>query len=88
MKTIRWGMIGRGDFLDFLFGPISEVRAFAANQAGAYRPEESSRPTQPMIQAIVDELNGKGKCASTGESAARTAQVMDAILGEFRARSS
>ena len=28
------------DFLDFLFGPVETVRAFAANQAGAYKPED------------------------------------------------
>ena len=39
---------------------------------------------QPMIQSIVDELNGLGRCASTGESGARTAWVMDEILNEFR----
>jgi hypothetical protein len=43
---------------------------------------------QPLIQTIVDELNGSGKCPSTGESAARTAHVMEAILAEFRERSS
>jgi predicted dehydrogenase len=135
------------DFLDFLFGPIESVRAFAGNQAGAYPPEDivtasyrfasgvygsgtwcyaadfdeeynevigakgrirfsTSAPVpirltrgdsveeisvgdpphvhQPLIQTIVDELNGRGKCPSTGESAARTAWVMDEILGEFR----
>jgi 1,5-anhydro-D-fructose reductase (1,5-anhydro-D-mannitol-forming) len=139
------------DFLDFLFGPIVDVRGFAGNQGGAYRPEDvvtatyrfasgaygcgiwcytadfdeeyneivgangrigfsTSQPVpirifrgetveelpigdpdhvhQPLIQTIVDELNGSGKCASTGESAARTAQVMDTILAEFRTRSS
>ena len=40
---------------------------------------------QPLIQTIVDELNGIGACPSTGESAARTARVMDAILADFRA---
>ncbi len=40
---------------------------------------------QPLIQTIVDELNGIGQCPSTGESGARTARVMDAILAEFRA---
>jgi len=39
-----------------------------------------------MIQTIVDELNGVGCCASTGESGARTAKVMDAIVAECRAR--
>jgi predicted dehydrogenase len=138
------------DFLDFMFGPIVEVRAFAANQAGAYRPEDIVSATyrfasgvlgsgtwcysadfeeeyneiigergrirfsttepvpiriyrgvaveefpaadpdhvhQPLIQTIVDELNGGGKCPSTGESAARTAKVMEAILADFRAHS-
>ena len=136
------------DFLDFVCGPIETVRAFADNQAGAYRPEDVvtanyrfasgvygsgawcfaadfdeeyneiigasgrirfstyapvpirlSRGStteeipigdpphvhQPMIQSIVDELNGNGHCPSTGGSGARTAWVMDEILNEFRA---
>ena len=32
---------------------------------------------QPLIQTIVDELNGKGQCSSTGETAARTSWAMD-----------
>jgi len=35
---------------------------------------------QPLIQTMVDELLGEGRCPSTGESAARTARVMDAVL--------
>ncbi|GEO05656.1 oxidoreductase [Adhaeribacter aerolatus] len=34
---------------------------------------------QPLIQEMVAELLGQGTCPSTGESAARTAQVMDKI---------
>jgi len=29
------------DFFDFVFGPIEKVRAFAANQGGAYGPEDT-----------------------------------------------
>jgi 1,5-anhydro-D-fructose reductase (1,5-anhydro-D-mannitol-forming) len=144
------------DILDFVFGPIEEVRAFAANQGGAYPaedlvtatyrfasgvhfsgawcftadfddeyneiigangrirystfppldPSRGSRPApiriirgdrveempiadpayvhQPLIQTIVDEMNGKGRCPSTAESAARTARVIDDTLAEFR----
>ncbi len=36
---------------------------------------------QPFIQEIVAELVGLGKAPSTGESAARTALVMDKIVG-------
>jgi predicted dehydrogenase len=35
---------------------------------------------QPMIQAIVDELNGTDRCPSTGDTAARTAAVSERIL--------
>jgi 1,5-anhydro-D-fructose reductase (1,5-anhydro-D-mannitol-forming) len=32
---------------------------------------------QPLIQTIVDELLGRGRCESTGESGARTSWVLD-----------
>lgn len=35
---------------------------------------------QPLIQTVVDELLGKGRCPSTGESAARTNFVMESIV--------
>jgi predicted dehydrogenase len=35
---------------------------------------------QPLIQAVVDDLNGRGACPSTGQSAARTSWVMDRML--------
>ncbi len=137
------------DFFDFLFGPITEVRGFAANKARGYEAEDlvtvsyrfqsgvhgngmwcyaadynyemneivgskgriqysTSTPVpikllrgdkteelpvgdpphvhQPLIQSIVNELNGNGHCPSTGESAARTAWVMEQVLGEFYAK--
>lgn len=137
------------DILDFLFGPIEEVRGFAINQGGKYKSEDlitgsyrfasgvmgqgtwcytadydyemneivgtkgriqfsTTAPVpirvfhgdtseeipagdpphvhQPLIQTIVDEMNGKGKCPSTGESGSRTALFMDRLLGEFYGR--
>lgn len=136
------------DFLDFLLGPITDVRAFAGNRGGRYPSEDTVAASyrfasgafgsgswcfaadadaeytelvgatgrlrfssfapvpikvmrgstveehavgdpehvhQPLIQSIVDELNGEGACPSTGETAARTAKVVDAILAEHRA---
>ncbi len=35
---------------------------------------------QPLIQTVVNELIGEGKCPSTGESGARTSRVMDQML--------
>jgi predicted dehydrogenase len=137
------------DILDFLLGPIVDVRAFADNQARAHATEDvvvasfrfasgvygsgtwcfasdeqdeyvevsgslgairfsvtrpvpmritSSNRTrevpiadpahvhQPLIQSIVDELNGEGRCTSCGQSALRTARVLDTIVGGFRER--
>ncbi len=41
---------------------------------------------QQLIQSIVDELNGCGRCPSTGRTAARSSRVMDEILAGHRAR--
>jgi predicted dehydrogenase len=40
---------------------------------------------QPLIETIVGELNGQGRCPSTGECGARTTWVIDQILREYRA---
>ena len=134
------------DILDFLLGPIREVRGKAANQAQAYpaedlvsaqfvfdsgvhgtgiwcfsafeRQDENEivgsegkiifstfgdepiiliRATetvefpianplhiqQPLIQSIVNELNGGPPCPSRGESAARTSWVMDQCIRNY-----
>lgn len=40
---------------------------------------------QPLIQTIVDELRGRGRCESTGESGARASWVMDqCVSGYYR----
>ena len=41
---------------------------------------------QPLIQTVVDDLLGEGKCPSTGESGARTTWVMDQILAGYKAQ--
>ena len=38
---------------------------------------------QYLIETIVNELLGKGKCPSTGETATKTAWVMDKLLGRI-----
>jgi predicted dehydrogenase len=137
------------DFLDYVLGPVAEVRGFAVNQGGYYEAEEqvvgilrfesgvvasgawcfnSARKVdqtviagtkgslafstfdtspliltteagteeiefgypehvqQPLIQTIVDELNGVGTSPSTGVSAARTTWVTDQLLRGYYAR--
>jgi 1,5-anhydro-D-fructose reductase (1,5-anhydro-D-mannitol-forming) len=41
---------------------------------------------QPLIQTIVDQLRGRGRAASDGESGLRATAVMDEILSSYRAR--
>jgi hypothetical protein len=36
-----------------------------------------------MIQQVVDELRGIGKCSSTGETALRTTRVMEQLLAGY-----
>lgn len=132
------------DYLDYVFGPVTEAAGFAGNQAGLYPAEDvvsgcfrfangvqgtgqwcftvgeafdlieilGSRGAirfasfqdspieltrdgvterfpitnpphvhQPLIQTIVDQLTGRGTCPSDGVSGARTAWVMDRLVG-------
>lgn len=41
---------------------------------------------QPLIQTIVDQLNGEGTCPSSGESGARATRVMEALLASYYTR--
>jgi 1,5-anhydro-D-fructose reductase (1,5-anhydro-D-mannitol-forming) len=43
---------------------------------------------QPLIQTIVDQLRGRGRCESTGESGARASWVMDRLLDRYRSQHS
>lgn len=133
------------DYLDFIFGPVTEVSGIASNTGGYYKAEDTVTATwkhqsgvqgigswcfagdesseadeititgdkgeimipcfthEPvkvktndgaaemafmnpehislnLVQQVVDELRGKGKCVSTGVSAARTSKVLDEVV--------
>jgi 1,5-anhydro-D-fructose reductase (1,5-anhydro-D-mannitol-forming) len=55
------------------------------NAAGLTLLERPNPPhvAQPLIQTVVDDLLGRGRCPSTGESARRTTQVMDTVLAGY-----
>jgi predicted dehydrogenase len=52
-----------------------------------YPAENPAHVQQPLIQTVVDELRGMGRCPSTGATAARTSWVMDRMLAAYRSRS-
>jgi hypothetical protein len=54
-----------------------------AGQQNLYRFRNPPHVHQPLIQSIVDELRGSGKCASTGDSAARSAWITDRCLAGY-----
>jgi predicted dehydrogenase len=60
--------------------PVRFVRADGEEQFDLPNPPHVH---QPLIQLMVNDLLGIGKCPSTGESAARTSAVMDAALKNY-----
>jgi 1,5-anhydro-D-fructose reductase (1,5-anhydro-D-mannitol-forming) len=55
----------------------ADVTVTRDGQQSLYRFRNPPHVHQPLIQTIVDELCGKGRCASTGETAARASWVME-----------
>lgn len=75
------GTQGKIAFSTFNAAPV--VLTTAHGQT-AFSYEYPAHIQQPLIQAVVDALNGSGASPSTGESAARTTWVMDQMLGAER----
>jgi predicted dehydrogenase len=81
-RTEILGTRGRVAFASFDDAPVllqigSETTEFAI--------PHPPHVQQPLIQTVVDQLNGMGQCPSTGETAIRTTRVMDEILASYYA---
>jgi predicted dehydrogenase len=76
------GSEGRVRFSTFGTEPIVWETQAGATEFAIDNPLHVQRP---LIQTIVDELNGVGTCPSSGVSAARTNWVMDEMLRDYRA---
>jgi predicted dehydrogenase len=68
------------------FGGSDPVRLETEGSAEDFAIAHPEHIQQPMIQAVVNELNGSGQSPSTGETAARTSRVMDQMLAQWRMR--
>lgn len=66
--------------------PPVPIRVLRGNTVEEFPVADPPYVHQPLIETIVGELNGKGRCPSTGETAARTARVLEEALAEFNAR--
>jgi predicted dehydrogenase len=76
---------GKLTFTSFTTDPILLTTAAGVTEFPLDNPDPIQ---QPLIQTIVDELNGVGQCPSTGVSSAHTTWVMDQMLAGWRAKSS
>ena len=59
------------------------VQLQAANGVQEFDLPNPPHVAQPLIQTVVDNLLGRGICPSTGESALRTARLMDRALDSY-----
>jgi predicted dehydrogenase len=76
-RTQIVGSKGRITFASFDAAPVRLETAQGMEEFTIPRPEHVQ---QPLLQAVVDELLGRGRCPSTGVTAARTSRVLDEIL--------
>ena len=60
--------------------PLELVTASGRESLATPQPEHVH---QPLVQSIVDELAGVGRCPSTGESAERASRVIDQVLESY-----
>lgn len=74
------GTQGRLSSEVFTNTPLKVTRG---TETESFNVADPAHVAQPLIQTIVDELLGSGKCPSTGMSGARATQIMDAAISTF-----
>jgi len=79
-EVVIVGAAGRIVFSTFANAPIRLERDGTSVTFDIPHP---AHVQQPLIQTVVDAINGEGTCPSTGESGARTTRVMDALLRSY-----
>lgn len=70
----------RGKVVFSTFGH-APVRLVTPDGVQEFHLDHPPHIQQPLIQLVVDDLNGVGRCPSTGVTGARTSWVMDRLLG-------
>ena len=74
------GSKGKITYDTFAMGPVRLETEIGIEEFQFSPPKHIQ---QPLIQTIVKELQGCGKCPSTGVTAARTSRTMDEIVGNI-----
>ncbi|RCK69740.1 gfo/Idh/MocA family oxidoreductase [Desertihabitans brevis] len=84
-RVDRVEVVGDGGSLVFSCFGSEPLRLLADGREELVRTEHPDPVQLPLVQSVVDELTGHGTCPSTGRTALRTAQVLDALLADHRA---
>ena len=77
----RIEIVGTGGKVVFSAFANAPVRLIAPGGTTDFNIDHPPYIQQPLIQTVVNALNGEGQCPSMGDSAARTSRVMDQLLG-------
>ncbi len=77
-KTEIIGSKGKIIYSNFADASVKLIKESNEEEFYVKHPEHIA---QPLIQTVVNELIGKEKCPSTGETGAYTSFIMDKILG-------
>ena len=77
-----------GDHGRLSFATFDDRAVVLENAAGrqAYRIDNPVHVQLPLVETVVGQLQGRGTCPSTGQSALRTSRVIDRVLAGYRAR--
>ncbi len=75
------GSSGKLVFSTFDARPVTLITAAGRTE---FEIDYPAHVQQPLIQTVVDELNGGAVCPSPGQSAARTSWVLDQILKGYQ----
>jgi predicted dehydrogenase len=81
----RTEIVGSQGKLSFATFDASPVILTTGDGITEYSVDYPAHIQQPLIQQVVDALNGAASCASTGETAIRTTQVMGRMLQGYYA---
>lgn len=80
----RTELVGTAGKITYATFDARPVQVTTAEGSAEFALDDPPHIQQPLIQRVIDDLNGMSRCPSTGESAARTSWVMDQMLKEVR----
>ena len=83
VKTDRTQIVGDRGRIIYSSFDIAPVMLETKNGVEQFEIPRPQHVQQPLIRTVVDNLLGRGKCPSTGTSAARTSKILDLITGKI-----